>query len=707
MAKTYVLKPTQKEAAELSNLRTELNPPQWDAVSFREGKCLVIAGAGSGKTRVLVYRVAYLVNSGVDPEQILLLTFTRRAAKEMLHRATQILDERCGRVSGGTFHSFASSLLRRYSKHLGLNSNFSILDRSDSEDVIQLLRTELGFDKSIKRFPRKKTIQQILSTCVNKQLEVEEVLSSNYPHFLDFAGEIESLRERYSEYKLSLSLLDYDDLLVYLKLLLSTEPLIRQEVSSRYRFVMVDEYQDTNRLQAQIAALLSSVHANLMVVGDDSQSIYSFRGADFRNIMEFPVENTDCRVIKLEENYRSTQPILDLTNEVISASLRSHEKTLYSRRKSEQKPVYVETLSENEQSRFVVQRVLELREEGVPLNEIAVLFRNGWHSNDLEVELSAAGIPFIKHGGMKFVEAAHIKDILAHLRVCHNPMDSVSWLRILLLLEGVGPRTANDLIKAILEARGNFQTLVHKDFEKRKFFPQLERLSDTLLAVRDCKGDLGEKVLIIDQYYRPILKAHYDDFHKRLPDIDSFEAIADRYKGLEEFLVDMSLEPPDFSQAEVDPMDKDQEQLCLSTIHSSKGLEWHSVLILHLVDGFLPSERSLESPEEVDEERRLFYVAMTRARQNLYLLKPTLQVQGRGNYFNSPSRGFQMVSRFLAEGRILNHLVEQWRLVPDEQTQPFDQPPPFEQPEEPQRKRTQSEIMDEVHRFLAEHTRKK
>ena len=340
---------------------------------------------------------------------------------------------------------------------------------------------------------------------------------------------------------------------------------------------------------------------------------------------------------------------------------------------------------------------MELREEGVALNEIAVLFRNGWHSNDLEVELSAAGIPFIKHGGMKFVEAAHIKDIMAHLRVCHNPMDSVSWLRILLLLEGIGPRTASDIIEKVLSEGGDFKALTHQDYEKKKFFSVLEQLSEALISVRDCQGDLGAKVLIIDNYYRPILKAHYDDFNKRLPDIDSFEAIADRYKGLEEFLVDMSLEPPDFTQAEVDPSQKDRELLCLSTIHSAKGLEWHSVMVLHLVDGFLPSERSLESPEEVDEERRLFYVAITRARQNLYLLKPTLQVHGRGNYFNAPSRGFQMVSRFLAGDRILSELVEQWRLHPEEPLAV----------EEKQEQRSQTAIMDDVHRFLAEHARKK
>jgi DNA helicase-2/ATP-dependent DNA helicase PcrA len=631
----------------------------------------------------------------VDPEQILLLTFTRRAAREMLQRASLVLDERCGRVSGGTFHSFASTLLRRFSKHLGLHPNFTILDRSDSEDVIQLIRTELGFDKIKKRFPRKKTLQQILSACVNKQLEIEEVLEKSHPHFLDFLGEIEALQARFNEYKLSLSLLDYDDLLVYLKLLLSTEPRIREEISSKYRFVMVDEYQDTNCLQARIASLLSSVHKNLMVVGDDSQSIYSFRGADFRNIMGFPKQNEGCKVIKLEENYRSTQPILDLTNEVIAGALRSHEKVLYSRKKSEQKPVYVETFSENEQSRFVVQRVLELREEGVALNEIAVLFRNGWHSNDLEVELSASGIPFVKYGGIKFVEASHIKDILAHLRVCHNPMDSVSWLRILLLLEGVGPQTAKDLIERIVTVRGSFDALVDKDLEKRKFFPLLEKLRDTLVAVRECHGTLGEMILIIDQYYRPILKNHYDDFQKRIPDIDSFEAIAERYRDLEEFLVEMSLEPPERSQTDVDPLDKDQEQLTLSTIHSAKGLEWHSVLILHLVDGFLPSERSLESPEEVDEERRLLYVAATRARENLYLLKPSLQSPGRGNYYQSATRGFQMVSRFLTEGDILNDKVEQWRLVPEDK------------PEKKDPRRSTQELMDDVHRFLAEHSKKK
>tara|TARA_Y100000589_G_scaffold327128_1_gene368338 strand:+ start:12 stop:2114 length:2103 start_codon:yes stop_codon:yes gene_type:complete len=679
--KAYSLKPElvpeqKAKSAEQSAFRHELNQSQWEAVSNTEGPQLVIAGAGSGKTRTLVYRVAHLVEKGVDPAQILLLTFTRKAAAEMTRRASQLLDGRCNQVAGGTFHSFANLLLRKYGKHIDLTSQFTILDRGDTEDVIQLIRTEFNYHKLGKRFPRKKTILNIISRAFNRDLEIEEVVEEQYPHFEEYCGELTNIQERFAEYKFERAMLDYDDLLIYLKLLLTTCSDIRRKVSQQYRYVMVDEYQDTNRVQAHLAALLASEHQNLMVVGDDSQSIYSFRGAHFQNIMDFPKLFSGTRVIKLEENYRSRQPILDLTNQIIAGAHQKYEKELYTTKAGQQKPVFIETKTENEQSQFVAQRILELREEGVELSDIAVLFRNGWHSNDLEVELSALNIPFLKFGGIKFVEAAHIKDVLAHLKVSFNPQDSISWLRILLLLEGVGPKTARDISQSVAEH--GLKSIIAQCYSKKKYYGALQRLYELIDDLQACKDGLGEQVYQVNNYYRSLLKSNYDDFNKRLPDLESLENIAQRYSDLEEFLVDLTLEPPDVSQVDVNATDKDDEKLCLSTIHSSKGLEWHSVFIIYTVDGFLPSARSVDDPEQLEEERRLFYVACTRAKENLYLVKPSL-LKASKSFWHQGQNGFHMTTRFLVEEDIIQRFCEQWTIQKDEpintkqQTEAVDQ----------------------------------
>src|SRR3989338_3975861 len=416
----------------------ELNPSQFEAVMSTEGPHLIIAGAGSGKTRVLTYRVAYLVERGLRPEQILLLTFTRKAAEEMLRRASLILDERCARVSGGTFHSFANMTLRRYCHVLGFSSNFTILDTSDAEDVINLLRAKLGYHKVDKRFPKKNSILDVISKSINKSRRVEEVLVDEYPQFEDWVQDIKRLKEEYAAYKYANSLLDYDDLLVFLKKLLSEFDDIRARLADNYSYVMVDEYQDTNKLQAEIAYLLSGKRRNIMVVGDDSHSIYSFRGANFRNIIDFPKIFKGTKVITLEENYRSTQPILNLANRIIESSEEGFQKRLYTNKSSSVLPVYIELRDEHRQSEYIVEKIISLREEGVELADIAVLFRSSWHSNDLEIELAGCNIPFAKYGGQKFIEAAHIKDVLSYIRVIYNIADQVSWFRLLLLLPKIG-----------------------------------------------------------------------------------------------------------------------------------------------------------------------------------------------------------------------------------------------------------------------------
>jgi len=629
--------------------KNELNKAQLEAVESINGPYLVIAGAGSGKTRVLVHRVAYLVEQGVKPEQILLLTFTRRAAEEMLRRASLLLDERCKRISGGTFHSFANMILRKYAKLLEINNNFTILDQADAEDAVNLVRTQLGYHKSEKRFPRKHAILEVISKSVNKSEEITDVLYDEYPQFMEFTEEIKKIRQEYNKYKRQKSLLDYDDLLVFLKNLLSKHEDVRASLSAKYKYIMVDEYQDTNKLQAHIACLLAADHANIMVVGDDAQSIYSFRGANFKNIIDFPKIFKNTKIITLEENYRSTQPILNLTNAVIAQAKEKFEKHLYTKKKEGNTPIFLDCADENSQSRFVADKILELREEGIALKDIAVLFRSGWHSNDLEVELASRNLPFAKYGGQKFVEAAHIKDILSYLRIAYNVQDQVSWLRVLLLIPKIGPKTATKIIEAVIN-NTNDEQLLHKNEDLRKLLELLKSV--------DCQRDAPDK--IIEKflgYYQPLLKIKYDDFNKRLNDLDSLLRIAERYKTTEQFLVDMALEPPERSLIEAGKRDRDDAPLTLSTIHSAKGLEWHTVFLIYVAEGHLPSYLSLETDDQVEEERRLFYVAATRAKTNLFLLKPHIDRSPR-SFMDGGGSVFTQVSRFLEQGGLLNKFVD-------------------------------------------------
>ena len=629
--------------------KNELNKAQLEAVESISGPYLVIAGAGSGKTRVLVHRVAYLVEQGVRPEQILLLTFTRRAAEEMLRRASLLLDERCKKISGGTFHSFANMILRKYAKLLEISNNFTILDQADAEDALNLVRTQLGYHKSEKRFPRKHAILEVISKSLNKSEDIADVLYDEYPQFLEFSEEIKRIRQEYNKYKRQKSLLDYDDLLVFLKNLLSKHEDVRASLCAKYKYIMVDEYQDTNKLQAHIACLLAADHANIMVVGDDAQSIYSFRGANFKNIIDFPKIFKNTKIITLEENYRSTQPILNLTNAVISQAKEKFEKHLYTKKKEGSIPVFLDCADENSQSQFVADKILELREEGIALKDIAVLFRSGWHSNDLEIELASRNIPFAKYGGQKFVEAAHIKDILSYLRIAYNAQDQVSWLRALLLIPKIGPKTAAKIIEAVITNVSDDQLL-----RKNKDLVKLLELLKSVDCQRDAPAKLIEKFL---DYYQPLLKVKYDDFNKRLNDLDSLLRIAERYKTTEQFLVDMALEPPERSLVEAGKKDRHDAALTLSTIHSAKGLEWHTVFLIYVAEGHLPSYLSLETEEKVEEERRLFYVAATRAKVNLFLLKPHIDRSPR-SFIDGGGSVFTQVSRFLEKGDLLNKFVD-------------------------------------------------
>ncbi|MBD0305401.1 MAG: ATP-dependent helicase [Nitrospiraceae bacterium] len=623
------------------NYAEALNPQQLSAVTAGEGPALVIAGAGSGKTRTLVYRVAYLIDRGIDPATILLVTFTRKSAQEMLNRAGLLIGARSERVAGGTFHSVANMLLRRYGKPIGLDPGFTILDRGDAEDLISLLRAELGLNEKDKRFPRKGTIAEIFSRCENTLERLEDVVLAEFAHFYEHIDALAALKQAFQTAKQQRQLLDYDDLLVKLRVLLDAEAPAREAISRRFQYILVDEYQDTNRLQADLIRKLAATHNNVMVVGDDSQSIYAFRGATFRNIMEFPDLFPNAVVYKLEENYRSTQPILNLANEIIHGAPEKYSKHLFTRKLDGPLPALVQAAGENAQSRFIAQKILELREEGIPLDEIAVLFRSSFHSFDLEIELSRRDLPFVKRGGFKFIETAHVKDLLAHLRVVGNPMDTVSWNRVLLLVEGVGPKKAQELIASLTKVEraehGCFDVLRQSGGRSSHGLKNLARVLEE--AARIGAMSPAEQVNEVYGYYLPMLKEQYDDYPKRIRDLEHLYAMAERYHSLDEFLSDLALEPPDQSVAEIDAPDRDDERLVLSTIHSAKGLEWQCVFVIWLVDGRFPSVYSFMTEEQLEEERRLLYVAVTRAKQHLFLTYPiNIYDKATGSVLSKPSR---------------------------------------------------------------------
>jgi DNA helicase-2/ATP-dependent DNA helicase PcrA len=633
-----------------------LNPAQLEAVTYSRGPLLVIAGAGSGKTRTLTYRVARLVEDGIAPSAILLLTFTRKASQEMLQRAAKLLDRRCEMVSGGTFHSFANATLRRYAGVLGLSSGFTILDRADAESMINLLRKELDPGIRQRSFPRKGALANIFSKAVNKVLSIDEVLYDDYPHFLPNLESIEHLHKAYEERKQEHQFLDFDDLLINLLLLLKNHPDIRDHVASRYQYIMVDEYQDTNTIQAEILYLLAGTHENIMVVGDDSQSIYAFRGANFKNIMNFPIMFPGTLIISLDENYRSVQPILRFTNEIIDRAKEKYTKNLFTRRSGGEVPVLLEAQDENMQSRFVIDKIKDLSHQQIPLSQIAVLFRASFHSFDLEIELNREAIPFIKVGGFKFVESAHIKDVLAHLRVMANASDRISWYRILLLIDKIGPKSAQKIYEAVLNEKSDYTGLLSIKL-KAGGIPGIERLKN-LFSTTDTHEmsvvQLGEAIL---QYYMPILEQNYDDHPKRARDLEHLVAIMERYENLEHFLTDMALEPPNASVDDSMASESmDEDRLVLSTVHSAKGLEWDTVFVIWALDGRFPSIHSFFKEEELEEELRLMYVAATRAKTNLFFTFPGQAYdRGTGTVLSRPSRFLDFMPEHILEKQYIEY----------------------------------------------------
>ncbi len=629
------------------DLTAELNAEQMRAATFGDGPLLIIAGAGTGKTRTLVYRVAHLIRLGVAPERILLLTFTRRAAHEMLSRAEQLVGSSSTRVQGGTFHATGHKLLRQFGPAAGLARDFSIMDQGDAEDLMQLSRANLGYGKQEKRFPKKETLHYIYSRHVNTDVAVEEILHESFPQFLDFTHDVIRIFADYVARKGERNLVDYDDLLLFWSMMLDAAQL-GERIAGLYDHVLVDEYQDTNLLQAQILRRLCRVHRNITVVGDDAQSIYSFRGANFRNILDFPREFPGTTLVALEQNYRSTQPILDATNTLISRARERFTKNLWTARAGGEKPWLVTARDEHQQTRFVVDRILELHEEGTPLREMAVLFRAGYMSADLEIELTNRNVPFEKWGGLKFLEAAHVKDVLAFLRVIENPRDEPSWYRLLMLMPGIGDVTARQIIAAMAERGWDPGAFTHfvAPPKARDAQAKLTQLLRALRVPERGDTDLGAEIDIIRQLYDDILRDRYDRPDPRLADLDQLRVIAAGYPSRAAFLSALALEPPQSTQDLASGSGEEDDCLILSTAHSAKGKEWDAVFLIWAVDGWFPMARATENEDELEEERRLMYVALTRARNHLAVTYPLHVYNSR----RGSDYSIDQLSRFLDRG---------------------------------------------------------
>ena len=644
-----------------------LNPSQLDAVTCTEGPLLVIAGAGSGKTRTLTYRVAYLVEKDISPASILLLTFTRKASQEMLRRATRLLDARCEKIAGGTFHSFANAMLRKYASQMGLDPAFGILDRTDAENLIGMLRKEMHPATKHRSFPRRKTLADIFSRAVNKGLAIEGIIDQDYPHFASHLAVITRIHNDFQVRKQDHHFLDYDDLLIYLRRLLSDYADIRNRISSMYQYIMVDEYQDTNTIQAEILYFLTDVIKNIMVVGDDSQSIYSFRGANFANILEFPKRYPDVRIYKLETNYRSVPEILNLANASIVNNQHQFQKTLRAIRESGMQPILVPFNDVMQQASFIAQRILELRDEEKSLNEMAVLYRAHYHSMELQMELTRRGIPFEVRSGLRFFEQAHIKDITSYLKVIVNPFEELAWKRITKLLPKIGNVTAHKIWNTLSSSAAPLKSMSSENIVNLIPKPSKnhwEKLTTSLnhLSTQDLLKEPAEMIrIILKEEYEEHLKSKYPDHESRMEDINQLMHFSQQYASTESFLSELAL-LSNVAAEDVVGGGYEDEKVKLSSIHQAKGLEWDIVFIIWLVEGRFPSMRSLNSPAGEEEERRLFYVAATRARDELYLGYPLWDYS---NYNPStllkPSRFIQEIpSTSYTKWMVEEEVEEEW-----------------------------------------------
>ena len=677
MSHEYVLKPFTPEIRLNIDYPRELNEQQLAAVTAPPGPALVIAGAGSGKTRTLTYRVAYLIEQGIPPERILLLTFTNKAAGEMMRRVSDLLGHELRALWGGTFHSIGARILRLHADVLGFQKDFTILDRDDAKDLIKACMADAKIDKKDKHFPKPDVLNEIFSLAANTHKTVEELVDGQFSYFSQFAAEIADQQKRYHARKRATNGMDFDDLLALWLKLLQEHADIREHYQWRFQFILVDEYQDTNKLQGDLIDLLAARHHNVTVVGDDAQSIYAWRGANFANILDFPKRYPGAKVFKIETNYRSTPEILNVANAAIAANVNQFAKELAPARKSGVKPALVQCHDAGQQAQFIAQRALELREEGVSLNNIAVLYRSHFHALELQLELTRQQIPFSITSGIRFFEQAHIKDATAYLKFVANPRDEVSFKRLVQLIPGIGGKGAEKLFQSFTAkmADGGLkmeENIQHSTFNAQpsiaaslqtctKAVPKKAAVAWTqfVATISQLEADSTRRNaakmlrLVMDAGYDEYLKETYDNYERRLDEIQQLAEFAFQFGSVEEFLTQLALLTN--VEAEDDPAD-DTEKIKLSTIHQAKGLEFEIVFVIMLCDGMFPSARSTESNDGEEEERRLFYVSITRAKNELYLTYPNM----RGGFGASGVDTYQSPSRFLSE--IPKGLLNEWNL---------------------------------------------
>jgi len=683
----------------------ELNPQQLAAVTALPGPALVIAGAGAGKTRTLTYRVAFLIEQGIPPRHILLLTFTNKAAHEMMRRVADLLGSELSDLWGGTFHSIGNRILHRHANLIGYPPNFTILDREDAKELINSCLGEANIDVKATRFPKADALAEIFSLSANTCSSIRDVLAKYFGQFESLAPQIEDLLKRYADRKRQNGVMDFDDLLVLWLRLLSEHPDVLEDYQRRFQFILVDEYQDTNKLQSDIIDLLAARHKNVMAVGDDSQSIYAWRGANYLNILKFPERYPDAKIYKIETNYRSTPEILALANAAIAANTKGYSKRLTPVRKSGPKPALVVCADASTQAVFVAQRVLELREEGTSLSRMAVLYRSHFHAMELQLELTRRNIPFSITSGIKFFEQAHIKDVTAYLKLVYNPSDELSFKRIVRMLPGIGPKAAEKLWQRYMTVLSSNQTSANQPPSQQNVGPETPgkpdsktpaespqtpppesgpgttatKVAPALLAITSTvpskaaaswaplvktfaelespgTGASGSRMiqLVLQYGYEEYLEANYDNHRLRLEDLEQLALYAAQFPTLADFLTQLALLSSVESEETTAPSET-EDRLRLSTVHQAKGLEFDVVFIIMLCDGMFPSIRAVETPDGEEEERRLFYVAVTRARNELYLTYPLMRT-----FATNPADFMQRPSRFLKE--LPSKLLDKWNI---------------------------------------------
>ena len=643
----------------MTDYQSELNDEQYRVVTEGDGPCLVLAGAGSGKTRAVTYRVAYLLERGVAPERILLLTFTNKAADEMLRRVASLRgpmaigpkqsneiasspsaprNDTTG-IWGGTFHSIGYRILRQYAERLGYRRDFSILDASDSKDLVKICMKEEGAGDT-KSFPGPGTVHGIISFAVNAQISIAEVLDWKYPQHEKYSEQFQLIADRYEQKKRTAQVMDFDDLLLNVVRLFTQHADIRARYAEQFQYVLVDEYQDTNALQSRLVDMMSAKHRNVLVVGDDAQSIYSFRAADIQNILSFEKRYPDAKIFKLETNYRSTPEILDFANEIIANNKKQYQKELRSVGAPLEKPE-LKTFSDTaEEAREIARHITDLKRTGTALANIAVLFRSSFHSQELEMELARHNIPYDYRGGLRFFERAHVKDVLAYLRLAHNPKDTMAWMRVLYMYDGIGPQTAAKIVERVVE----IPDLTSVDTERvaaglpARANAGWQQFSYDMARLRDVpeRTPAGLINAVLASSYKDILEKEHEDHKERMEDLEQMARFAERAPDLGNFLGEATLTEAHSARLARDTAAKEEPRMVLSTIHQAKGLEWDVVFILRMAAGMFPNERALSSEEDIEEERRLFYVAATRARRELYLCYP-LMAGGEHNYLLQPS----------------------------------------------------------------------